>query len=150
MARYSLGVAVLLAVAAVARPQDEASKKDLRAMEGAWSVVVHEADGKKTTPEEARMAESKLVVKDGKYTVVLGDRQRTTGTIRLDAGKSPKQIDAIAADGPYKDQAMPGIYEIKEDEMRICFAQPGKERPKQFSTAAGTGQILLGYKRAKQ
>jgi uncharacterized protein (TIGR03067 family) len=149
MMRYGLAVAVLLAVVAVARPQDEANRKDLKAMEGTWTVTLHEADGKKLSEEEAKKVDSKLIVKGGKYTVYFGDKEIASGTIKLDAAKTPRQIDAIAEEGPGKGMAMPGIYEIKGDTMRVCFAQPGKDRPKEFRTQEGTGQLLLGYKRAK-
>ncbi len=150
MKRSGFAVVALLAVVATARPQDEASKKDLQAMEGTWTVVVHEADGKKLSAEEAKKADSKLIVKAGKYTVYFGDKEIAAGTIKLDAAKTPKQIDAIADEGPGKGMAMPGIYEIKGDAMRVCFAQPGKDRPREFRTQEGTGQLLLGYKRVKK
>jgi uncharacterized protein (TIGR03067 family) len=149
--RYKvLGVAVLVTAAAAARAQDEAAGKDLKRMEGTWAVVVHEADGKKTTEEENKKADIKLEVKDGKYAVYFGEKKIATGTIKLDAGKKPRQIDAVAEDGPLKGKAMPGIYELNGDTMRVCFAQPGGERPTEFRTKEGTGQVLLGYKRLKK
>jgi uncharacterized protein (TIGR03067 family) len=144
----ALGVIVLLALAAVARPQDDAAKKDLKQMEGTWAVVLEEMDGKKAT-EENKKADVKLTVKDGKYTVHFGEKQVATGEIKLDAGKTPRQIDAVAADGEFKGKAMPGIYEVKGDTMRVCFAQPGQERPTEFRTKEGSGQMLLSYKRIK-
>jgi uncharacterized protein (TIGR03067 family) len=144
----ALVVIVLLALAAVARPQDDAAKKDLKQMEGTWAVVLEEISGQKT-PEESKKVDVKLTVKDGKYTVLFGDKQAATGTIKLDAGKTPRQIDAIAADGQFKDKAMPGIYEVKGDTMRVCFAQPGKDRPTEFHTKEGSGHMLFSYKRIK-
>jgi uncharacterized protein (TIGR03067 family) len=35
-----------------------------------------------------------------------------------------------------------GVYELDGDEFRICYAPPGKERPKDFSAKAGTGHRL--------
>src|SRR5262245_3232187 len=123
MRRYGFGVAVLLAVAAVARPQDEAAKKDLKAMEGTWTATLHEADGKATSKEEAEKVRAKLVVKDGKYTVYFNkegaEKEVGRGTIKLDPAKKPKEIDVTVEAGPNKDKVMQGIYEIKADEMRV-------------------------------
>jgi uncharacterized protein (TIGR03067 family) len=144
----AFGVVVLLALAAAARPQDAAAKKDLQRMEGAWKVTLEEIDGKPTSEE--KKVDVKLVVKDGKYTVFFGDKQAATGTIKLDAGKTPRQIDAIADDGPLKGKAMQGVYEVKGDTMRVCFTQPGKERPTEFRTKEGSGEMLFSYKRIKK
>ena len=43
---------------------------------------------------------------------------------------------------------MLGIYKFEGDEMTVCFGQPGVERPKEFKTKEG--QVLVGYKRAKE
>src|SRR5262245_62611975 len=144
----TLGVIVLLALAAAARPQDDAAKKDLKQMEGTWTIVAAEIDGKKLT-EEDKKAEVKLTVKDANFTIHFGEKQVATGTIKLNAGKTPRQIDAIAADGEFKGKAMPGIYEVKGDTMRVCFAQPGKDRPTEFRSKEGSGHMLFSYKRIK-
>jgi uncharacterized protein (TIGR03067 family) len=150
MKRFACAAAVLLAVVAVGHSQDEASKKDLHAMEGTWKVVVHEADGNKTTEEDIKKDEDKrLIVKAGKYSIYFGKERVGAGKIKLDATKTPKQVDVTHDEGPGKGMAMSGIYEIKGDTMRVCFAPPGKDRPKEFRTQAGSGQMLLGYKRIK-
>jgi uncharacterized protein (TIGR03067 family) len=148
MKRFVAIVAVLLAVSAT-RGQDDVAKKDLKAMEGTWAVTVHEVSGMKISEEDNKKADAKLIVKDGKYTVFFGGMQIATGTIKLDTSKKPKQLDAIAEDGPTKGMAMPGIYQIEGETMKVCFAQPGKDRPTEFTTKEGSGQMLLSYKRAK-
>jgi uncharacterized protein (TIGR03067 family) len=140
---------VLLALAAVARTQDGAAEKDLKAMEGKWKVTLHEVDGQTSSEEDAKKFDVRLIVKDGKYKVLFGDKEIATGTIKLNAGKTPRQIDAIAADGKFEGKAMPGIYEIKGDTMRVCFAQPGTERPTEFRTKEKTGHMLFHYTRVK-
>ncbi|HEU4364332.1 MAG TPA: hypothetical protein VFT13_02595 [Candidatus Krumholzibacteria bacterium] len=43
-----------------------------------------------------------------------------------------------------------GVYELNEDEYRICYAAEGKtERPTEFTARAGTGQYLAVFKRMK-
>ena len=43
--------------------------------------------------------------------------------------------------------ATAGIYEFKGDQLVICFAVPGKPRPKNFGTGKDGGQILITFKR---
>ena len=148
MKTFVAGVALVLAVGVVGA-QDEATKKDLKAMEGTWAVTALEIGGMKIPEDDNKKVNAKLVVKDGKYTVYFDEKPYTTGTIKLDAGKSPKHIDAIAADGPTKDKVMPGIYQIAGDTMKVCFGEPSKERPTAFSTKEKTAQMLLSYKRVK-
>jgi uncharacterized protein (TIGR03067 family) len=149
MRSKALGVVALLALAASVHSQDDAAKKDLKGMEGTWDVALVENDGKKVD-DEKKQAAIKLVVKNAKYTIYFQGKKLATGQIKLDATKKPRQIDAIAEDGPTKGKAMKGVYELKGDEMRVCFAQPGGERPTEFRTREGTQQVLITYKRRKE
>jgi uncharacterized protein (TIGR03067 family) len=149
-----LAVAVFLVAAVVGSAQDDASKKDLKRMDGTWNVVLLEVDGRKPEKNESkRIAAMNLVVKDGDYTILEDGRERAGGTVKLDATKNPKEFDAISTDGPalgLNGRTMRGIYEWKGDEMRVCLAQEGEARPKAFRTKEGSGQILLAYKRLKR
>jgi hypothetical protein len=42
-----------------------------------------------------------------------------------------------------------GIYELDGDNLKICLALPGKDRPMVFATAAENAQQLVVYKRDK-
>jgi uncharacterized protein (TIGR03067 family) len=143
------GVVVALAVCAVGA-QDDASKKDLKAMEGTWAVTVHEFGGEKLSEEQNKQFNGKLVVKDGKYTVYMGDTKIGAGTVKLDASKTPRHVDAISSEGDEKGKAMPGIYKFEGETMMVCFGQPGGDRPTEFKTKKDTQQILLSYKRVKK
>jgi hypothetical protein len=43
---------------------------------------------------------------------------------------------------------MPGIYEVDGDTTKFCYAE--KERPTDFTTAAGSGRTLSTWKRDKK
>jgi uncharacterized protein (TIGR03067 family) len=138
MARKLLGLAAVLALAGAARP-DDAGKADLDRLQGGWVMESARRDGKDVEPNMTR------VVKGDAYEVRQGDKVVAKGTIKLDASKSPKEIDVTRADG----QRMKGIYEIKEDVQRVCLAPPGKDRPTQFKAEAGGGLTLTVWKRKK-
>jgi uncharacterized protein (TIGR03067 family) len=143
-----LGLCALLALAASDGRGGDA-KKDLEAMEGNWEVTIHEAGGKKTSEEENKKAAPRLEVKGGNYVAFFGGAEATRGSIQLDASKTPKEIDAVD-EGAYKGTVLKGIYEIKGDEMRVCFGGQGGDRPKEFKTKEGSQELLLTYKRVKK
>jgi uncharacterized protein (TIGR03067 family) len=143
--KYALLVVIAVVISAAAGlGQDSAD--DLKKMAGTWKTTLHEADGKTATKDEIEKTQGKLVVKADKYDVFFGDKAIDEGTIKLDASKKPRQIDAITKKGG----TMKGIYKIDGDKMTVCFAQPGKDRPTEFKTQKGTGQMLLGYERVKK
>jgi uncharacterized protein (TIGR03067 family) len=89
-------------------------------------------------------------IKGDKYTVFRFDKARGKGTLKLDATKNPKTIDALP-DGPAgKMGPILGIYEIDGDTLKLCFAAPGMERPKDFTCKAGSGHTLTVWMREKK
>jgi uncharacterized protein (TIGR03067 family) len=69
------------------------------------------------------------------------------GTHKVDPTKKPKEIDAMDTEGPYKGKTVLGIYKLEKGEFTVCFAPPGKDRPKEFSTKSGTGELLHVWKK---
>ena len=67
----------------------------------------------------------------------------------LDPSKTPKAIDFRPAGGQYKDKTLRGIYEIDGGMLKICFAEPDKERPAEFNSKAGSGWTLATHKKQK-
>jgi uncharacterized protein (TIGR03067 family) len=68
----------------------------------------------------------------------------------LDPTKTPKEIDIEVASGKYKGVVYLGIYELKGDTLRICFAMPDRPvRPTDFSAGKGSVRALSEFKREK-
>jgi uncharacterized protein (TIGR03067 family) len=118
-----------------ASPQDDVAK-ELAKLQGTWTRVSAEVDGKKLSDDELKGAT--LTVKGDQYTLKQGGQTRT-GTLKVDPAKKPKQIDIISGEGPNKGKSLLGIYEIEGDTFRYCFALGGKDRPTEFSGKAGQG-----------
>jgi uncharacterized protein (TIGR03067 family) len=123
---------------------DKAAKKELKKLEGTWVLVSGEKNGKEL-PEEI-LKNSKLVIAGNKHIVNIGD-ERFVGTHELDPSEKPKTIDAV--DGPDKIKKMFGIYEVKGDQFKVCFAEPGKDRPTEFTGKEGSGCFIHVWKRTK-
>ncbi len=51
-------------------------------------------------------------------------------------------IDLTFSDGPGKDQTQKGIYELEGDTQRICVAKGNEERPAEFMSKPGSGQMI--------
>ena len=72
------------------------------------------------------------------------------GTYKIDPAANPKAMETTASTGPYKDKPLLGIYELDGDSLKICYAAPGKDRPTEFNSKAGSGWILTVHKRLKE
>lgn len=126
-------------------PKD--AKGELERFTGTWQGVSLVRDGKEVPKETA--AKMKLVVKGEKYTLT-GDGEDVEGTHALDPTKNPKQIDAVRTSGPHKGEKMLGLYNLSEDAFLVCFAEPGKDRPKELKAQGGPGLRVLAFKREKK
>jgi len=148
----AIGVAILslapLVVLAqtVADTKEEATKKDHLAIEGTWRAISLEVNGnavgaddvKKITTENGR---------DGEWTLLVDGNEMAEGTSTIDPTVTPKTIDFKATKGNSAGQTTYGIYEMTGNTRRICYAEPGRPRPADFSAAAGSGRILVVFER---
>jgi uncharacterized protein (TIGR03067 family) len=132
--------AVALVVAAGTQNDDDTK------LNGTYLMVRGEQDGK-PLPEDTIQG-IKMVMDGDKQTLIVGG-ERMVNTHHLDSTTKPKSIDAKPTGGPYKDKTLLGIYRIEDDEFTVCFAAPGKERPKDFTTKSGTGTFVHVWKRQK-
>ena len=124
---------------------DDASKKDLAALQGEWTMVSGENGGGQFPADSVKTG--KRVCKGDDLTVTFGGMTIIKATITLDATKDPKTIDYKLTDGPSKGKVQLGIYELKDGTFKSCFAAPDHERPTEFETKAGDGRTLSVWKR---
>ena len=90
-----------------------------------------------------------MAVKGEKATFLYKDKERGTGSMKVDPNKSPAHIDFTYEDGPAKGTTLKGIYKIEGDTLTICYGGFGKDRPTEFASKPGSGTILIVQKRAK-
>src|SRR5262249_19704379 len=116
--RYAMRLphALLLVPVAFLLIAAEDAKKDLKKLEGTWSLVSGELAGQKL-PEDA-VKNSELTIKGNKHTVKVGD-DTFIGTHKVNPDKSPKAIDTMDTSGPFKDKTLLGIYEVHGDEFKV-------------------------------
>jgi uncharacterized protein (TIGR03067 family) len=145
----ALFLAAAVPLAAAGDAKEEAIKKDQMKYEGVWQVVSLEIDGNKTDEQDAK----KITVvneADGKWRLEVDGKVIARGTSEIDPTKKPKAIDLTGTEGDDKGKTVLGIYEIGDDERKVCYAKAGMERPDDFSAPAGSGRILAVLKRLKK
>jgi uncharacterized protein (TIGR03067 family) len=116
------------------------SAHDLELIQGSWRSIAMVVDGRKI-PASA-IEHRRIIIIDDKYVVVDGNRTLRRGTLRIDATKTPKHIDALPADGPNVGKIDQGIYELATDLLHLCWAPPGAPRPMDFKCEPGSKQWM--------
>jgi uncharacterized protein (TIGR03067 family) len=145
---FGMCVAVLSVGVLVAADTEDA-KKELAKLQGTWLLVSGERDGKPFTEEQVKT--TKLIVKGNTFRIPkteVGTAEE--GSFTIDPSKTPKETDSTTSSGADKGKIWLGIYELDGDMHKVCFAPPGKDRPKEFSSKAGSGHILQLWKREKK
>jgi uncharacterized protein (TIGR03067 family) len=127
-------------------PKNDRTREELDKLKGTWGLVSSETDGNKASADEIKKI--KLVFAGATLTVRQGDKSAESDVV-LRPDKKPKQIDLIPGDGPDKAKTVPGIYELDDDNLKLCLSKPGKQRPAEFGTKADSGRVLIVLKRGK-
>ena len=141
-----LSIVCLLFVSLIGAAARGDAIPDTQAMEGTWKPITAELAGQ---PWPMQILDTmKLIIKDDKYTVWVGE-QSDEGTVERNPGKSPKTMDIKGTKGPNKGKTFLTIYELKGDELKVCYDLSGKARPTEFATKPDTQLFLVTYRRAK-
>ncbi len=119
---------------------------DSQEMDGTWKPLSAELAGK-PWPQQI-LDKMELIVKGDQYTVHVGE-QSDEGTVKRDPTKSPKTMDISGKKGPNEGKTFLVIYELKGDDLRVCYDLSGKSRPTEFATKPDTPLFLVTYRRAK-
>lgn len=128
--------------AVAAFPQE---KKDSQpAIEGTWIIASVEVAG---APVESLKGAQLVLSTGGKKTFTLPGGVVEKGTYSIDASKSPPQIDATT-DG--KEGSEPGIFELKDDTLKMCLGGSRGVRPTKFATGKEGGVMLIVLKRSSE
>jgi uncharacterized protein (TIGR03067 family) len=147
--RWLLVLLLVGGAAAADDPKDDATAKDLKAMQGDWQALSMVQDGL-PIPEDDAQALFRTV-KDDHYTVYRYRQAVGKGTFKVDATRTPRTIDFMPA-APAGGVAKPilGIYEWDgKDRYRVCYTPPGQERPTDFTCKKDSNRTLAVWGREK-
>jgi uncharacterized protein (TIGR03067 family) len=127
-------------------PADE-EKEDLKQLQGCWTVVKAEQAGVAIPPDPSIRHAFTFTADEATHED--GGGRKVTG-YKLDPAKKPAHIDLTPKDGPDKGKTFKGIYELKGDMLRLCFAPPDEDRPAAFSSKKDERFMLFELKRDKK
>ncbi len=116
---------------------------DIEAMQGDWKIIKAERLGKPWPKEELKKLS--FQVKDNNFIIISNGPEPSQ--VELDPTTSPKQF-RLRIKGSRANEALLGIYELKGKNLKICWARPGKPRPKKFN--GGEDQFLFVMTRPKK
>ena len=130
-----LAVAALVAVVLLFLIRAQKPKTDQELLQGTWKVAKMWFGGR-----ELPVAAIDMIFAGDQFT------QRAAGTtsqatIRLDPGKDPKEIDFLFP----RRATWRGIYQLKGDQLLLCWNTEGRERPADF-----TGERFYYYELRRQ
>lgn len=139
-------IACLVLFAGPLLAEDE-NEKDLKKMAGNWAAVSMQLNGKKQP--EATIKAIRLTITGDKYNTVVGD-EKDEGTLKIDATKTPKEMDITPSQGENKGKVILCIYELKGNELKVSYAFNGTLRATDFKPGEDGKSVimLITYKRA--
>jgi uncharacterized protein (TIGR03067 family) len=117
-------------------------------MQGDWAIEAFTLEGNSIDREQLK--NWRRIVKANHVTWKIGDDPVIELDITFDSTKKPMTLNSTIATGEQKGHVLLAIYELKDDELRVCFANPDKPRPAEFSSKKGSGQSLYLAKRVKR
>lgn len=137
-----IGTALLL----LAADPKLAFEKEFQRMAGTWHFVSIKSDGKDMDEEAVKSA--RMTITGNRFFFRVG-KDSHAGTIDLDPTKKPKTIDVTFTSGVDKGKVSRGIYDLKDDTLKVCMGVAGATRPINFASRPGTGHVLEVMKRDK-
>ncbi len=127
-------VTIVVVISFTTSVQAQNNKNAAEKLHGTWIVVGAEYDG----------PEGKCDLKKGEKLVFDGNRFKfesklyhEEGTFTTEGDKKTKEINLVDA----KDRVCEGIYELKGEELELCYAHKG--RPIEFKSTKGVMLIKL-------
>ena len=113
-------LALGFATAADKVKDDDAVKKEMKLLEGEWSMASGMRDG--TAIPEDQVKTITRTFKDNETVVLIDGKAGMKAKITIDPAKKVKTIDYEVTEGGNEGKKILGIYELDGDKLKICIA----------------------------
>ena len=132
-------MALMLFALEPARGQETVSVNVMAQMTGTWSCVSATINGKPLS--ESAVKKLRLTMTETRYKTERSDEVLFDSTYRLNAMKTPVQINMVGTEGDLIGKEAQGIIAVEGDTLKICYTMPGKLRPVSFASAINSEGI---------
>jgi uncharacterized protein (TIGR03067 family) len=146
--RLRLLMAVMAVGLTAGASNTAAEANDAQRFQGIWIAMSAERNGAAADDLKGH----RLAFSGDRFTIRSKGKPLYEGTFRTDPSKKPPTIDFRHTKGEAKGKTWLGIYLLQKDVLKICDNADDvtKGRPPALSTAPGTGQVLLTFKRERR
>jgi uncharacterized protein (TIGR03067 family) len=117
-------------------------------LEGTWTASTAERDGKPADD----LVGHRLAFMGNRFQIAAKDgKPLYLGTFQTNPSAEPATIDFEHKDEALNGKVWKGIYVLEGETLTICDNAAGldRERPTAFATKAGSGYVLLTFRRAR-
>ena len=108
-----------------------------------WKVVNYYRNGQ-TYPDNASTL---YRFEDGRITVQADGKPSADLQYSVDASKTPRHLN-VTRHTTNGEQVSPMIFQVKGEDLAVCYAPSGQARPDSFAAAAGGTSTLIRMQRA--
>lgn len=122
----------------------DAKEDAVKKLHGTWKVV--RAANLGLVVPDTDLQKMQVFIAQDKLTIKYKEGEETTTPFTIDAGKKLPTIDLKRQEKI----ALPGIYELDKDTLKICVDMRGKERSMEFASTEKSGTFLLVLEREKK
>jgi uncharacterized protein (TIGR03067 family) len=134
-----------VALSEFAAPARADSAAEMAKLQGAWSAISITSDG--VPLPDMYLSSAKRVAKGNEITVTVAGQVQVHVTFSVNPNTNPKSLEYVQLAGPDKGRTMHGIYELKGDTLRTCYAPVGAPRPAEFASNGKDGRTYSVWKR---
>jgi uncharacterized protein (TIGR03067 family) len=112
---------------------------ELERLRGTWKIIALEVEGRELSKE---MFAGATITIDGDNFSTTSMGATFAGKVSCDAGDKPVTIDIAFTEGPHAGQKSLGIYELQENDWKLCLGFAGSDRPQEFASTPSSGHVL--------
>jgi uncharacterized protein (TIGR03067 family) len=156
----SISMTLFISALACAHPAQDALRPT-----GTWTVIDYDQNGVRPPAEIIKQMRvvvqaERIIIKPrivAQYKPVFDGTKKAEVSFTVEADKTEEatykldpakgRIDLVWRGPRGETKTTLGIYELEDDALKICFALPGKNRPKKFPDNPKSGVVRMVLKR---
>lgn len=120
------------------------SSGDASPLEGEWALISGVFNGAPLAEDMIKWV--KRTTRGNVTAVMAGPQTMLKATFTIDETKTPHAIDYMNIEGSSRGKPQAGIFDLRDDTLRISMAAPGKPRPDDFSWSAKDGRSITTWR----